>query len=151
MITAQGPKSKALSTPRTMRFGSTAKVLLKCKLKYYRISECHGDAGHCSKAWSIPWAVSNASPAGSRLGFLQTCDGLHGRCGAALRQMEAAFKPRRTLSVLPVICTPHKRLFQMSCCLRPGQVMLMLLWTGRTSQDQLHEASNVCVAFCECS
>ena len=23
-----------------MRFGSTAKVLLKCKLKYYRISEC---------------------------------------------------------------------------------------------------------------
>ena len=25
---------------RTMRFGSTAKVLLKCKLKYYRISEC---------------------------------------------------------------------------------------------------------------
>ena len=26
-----------------MRFGSTAKVLLKCKLKYYRISECNGD------------------------------------------------------------------------------------------------------------
>ena len=26
----------------TMRFGSTAKVLLKCKLKYYRISECVG-------------------------------------------------------------------------------------------------------------
>ena len=26
--------------PRTMRFGSTAKVLLKCKFKYYRISEC---------------------------------------------------------------------------------------------------------------
>ncbi len=24
----------------TMRFGSTAKVLAKCKLKYYRISEC---------------------------------------------------------------------------------------------------------------
>ena len=28
----------------TMRFGSTAKVLLKCKLKYYRISECAGSA-----------------------------------------------------------------------------------------------------------
>ena len=28
--------------PCTMRFGSTAKVLLKCKLKYYRISECLG-------------------------------------------------------------------------------------------------------------
>ena len=27
----------------TMRFGSTAKVLLKCKLKYYRISECRED------------------------------------------------------------------------------------------------------------
>ena len=26
-------------TPVTMRFGSTAKVLAKCKLKYYRISE----------------------------------------------------------------------------------------------------------------
>ena len=26
-----------------MRFGSTAKVLLKCKLKYYRISECQGE------------------------------------------------------------------------------------------------------------
>ena len=25
-----------------MRFGSTAKVLLKCKLKYYRISDCSG-------------------------------------------------------------------------------------------------------------
>ena len=30
-----------MESPRTMRFGSTAKVLLKCKLKYYRISECH--------------------------------------------------------------------------------------------------------------
>ena len=28
---------------RTMRFGSTAKVLLKCKLKYYRISECNAE------------------------------------------------------------------------------------------------------------
>ena len=28
-----------------MRFGSTAKVLLKCKLKYYRISEW--DMGRC--------------------------------------------------------------------------------------------------------
>ena len=26
--------------PHTMRFGSTAKVLAKCKLKYYKISEC---------------------------------------------------------------------------------------------------------------
>ena len=25
---------------RTMRFGSTAKLLAECKLKYYRISEC---------------------------------------------------------------------------------------------------------------
>ncbi len=31
------------STEGTMRFGSTAKVLLKCKLKYYRISECEGN------------------------------------------------------------------------------------------------------------
>ncbi len=29
----------------TMRFGSTAEVLLKCKLKYYRISECNLDTG----------------------------------------------------------------------------------------------------------
>ena len=32
--------AETLLTGRTMRFGSTAKVLLKCKLKYYRISEC---------------------------------------------------------------------------------------------------------------
>ena len=31
-----------------MRFGSTAKVLLKCKLKYYRISECIPTHGHLS-------------------------------------------------------------------------------------------------------
>ncbi len=28
-----------------MRFGSTAKVLAECKLKYYRISECAVQAG----------------------------------------------------------------------------------------------------------
>ena len=43
---AQVSKRTASSTQcgehpcHTMRFGSTAKVLLKCKLKYYRISEC---------------------------------------------------------------------------------------------------------------
>ena len=36
--------------PCTMRFGSTAKVLLKCKLKYYRISECLVDPGSCGFA-----------------------------------------------------------------------------------------------------
>ena len=34
----------------TMRFGSTAKVLLKCKLKYYRISECNCLPSHME--WS---------------------------------------------------------------------------------------------------
>ena len=29
-----------MRTSRTMRFGGTAKLLLKSKLKYYRISEC---------------------------------------------------------------------------------------------------------------
>ena len=29
----------------TMRFGSTDKVLAKCKLKHYRISECTADPG----------------------------------------------------------------------------------------------------------
>ena len=39
-----------------MRFGSTAKVLAKCKLKYYRISECAGGpeaAGHASQELSV--------------------------------------------------------------------------------------------------
>ena len=31
---------KAEGELRTMRFGSTAKVLAECQLKYYRISEC---------------------------------------------------------------------------------------------------------------
>ena len=35
-----GLTSHILTGCSTMRFGSTAKVLLKCKLKYYRISEC---------------------------------------------------------------------------------------------------------------
>ena len=30
----------ALPLRHTMRFGSTAKVLAECELKYYRISEC---------------------------------------------------------------------------------------------------------------
>ena len=34
-----------------MRFGSTAKVLLKCKLKYYRISEWFGMA--CVQRWAL--------------------------------------------------------------------------------------------------
>ena len=43
----------------TMRFGSTAKVLLKCKLKYYRISECA-----CLPAnWSKQRPCPAASPA----------------------------------------------------------------------------------------
>ncbi len=33
-----------------MRFGSTAKVLAECKLKYYRISECQGTEGRPSDA-----------------------------------------------------------------------------------------------------
>ena len=32
--------NQTLTALGTMRFGSTAKVLLKCKLKYYKISEC---------------------------------------------------------------------------------------------------------------
>ena len=35
-----------------MRFGSTAKVLLKCKLKYYKISECEvGLASAVASLW----------------------------------------------------------------------------------------------------
>ena len=34
------PTSFQVAHVHTMRFGSTAKVLLKCKLKYWRISEC---------------------------------------------------------------------------------------------------------------
>ncbi len=37
-----------------MRFGSTAKVLLKCKLKYYRISECMGACAMVSSSASDP-------------------------------------------------------------------------------------------------
>ena len=34
---------------RTVKFGSTAKVLAKCKLTYYRISECSGSV----IAWQV--------------------------------------------------------------------------------------------------
>ena len=57
----------------TMRFGSTAKVLLKCKLKYYRISEC--TMGPCQRhsptpeqmCWWSSGAVAAVSPAGFRM------------------------------------------------------------------------------------
>ena len=45
-----------------MRFGSTAKVLLKCKLKYYRISECHGVHCQCraaTRSEDLPGRCSN--------------------------------------------------------------------------------------------
>ena len=32
-----------------MRFGRTVKVLAKCKLKYYRISECAWDPCSCQQ------------------------------------------------------------------------------------------------------
>ena len=37
----------------TMRFGSTAKVLAECKLKYYRISECCWKEGQ--GRFTHPW------------------------------------------------------------------------------------------------
>ena len=43
-----------VSPVRTMRFGSTAKVLLKCKLKYYRISECV----RCPERAQLLWQCS---------------------------------------------------------------------------------------------
>ena len=56
---------------RTMRFGSTAKVLLKCKLKYYRISEsCASPA--CLQArpdWEHVQLPSCHSPCSSSAGW----------------------------------------------------------------------------------
>ena len=50
------------NTRHTMRFGSTTKVLLKCKLKYYRISECARDPHHrcnISKEGGFPLTLRN--------------------------------------------------------------------------------------------
>ena len=47
-----------------MRSGSTAKVLLKCKLKYYRISECSLDmkqGPEASLAWDCRVLLIHAS------------------------------------------------------------------------------------------
>ena len=66
----------------TMRFGSTAKVLLKCNLKYYRISEC---------AWPIPWPASCPS--------LSYCTGWH---EFRLTQETGPFPGQ--LSVAPSLC-----------------------------------------------
>ena len=38
-----------------MRFGSTAKVLLKCRLKYYRISECIMDMDLEASPSAVCW------------------------------------------------------------------------------------------------
>ena len=45
--------------PGTMRFGSTAKVLAKCMLKYYRISECQ--AAETAAGLSSQWPSSPSS------------------------------------------------------------------------------------------
>ena len=54
--------NQTLTALGTMRFGSTAKVLLKCKLKYYRISECpwtvdRGRACSCFHMAGSPFRV----------------------------------------------------------------------------------------------
>ena len=43
----------------TMRFGSTAKVLAKCKLQYHRISECT-HVMHCLLCLFLACVVGNA-------------------------------------------------------------------------------------------
>ena len=48
----------------TMKFGSIAKVLLKCKLKYYRISECV--QGHLQMSGEV-WDPIICSKAAGRL------------------------------------------------------------------------------------
>ena len=41
-LSGQPHETATSAVSRTMRFGSTAKVLANCKLEYYRISECPG-------------------------------------------------------------------------------------------------------------
>ncbi len=64
-------RGTCLKRPRglcTMRFGSTAKVLLKCKLKYYRISECFAVPLEGCGAGILPGSTSTALlSAGSEL------------------------------------------------------------------------------------
>ena len=45
-------ESATIFQDHTMRFGSTAKVLAKCKLKYYRISEPTRDPRGVPTTWS---------------------------------------------------------------------------------------------------
>ena len=69
-----GPR---LSNVHTMRFGSTAKVLLKCKLKYYRISECvHGISGPRLDPIHVRSALSETPPS---MGILLCVKTIHGR------------------------------------------------------------------------
>ena len=46
--TEQSPSGDSRADPCTVRFGSNVKVLAKCKLEYYTISECHGGRSGCS-------------------------------------------------------------------------------------------------------
>ena len=60
-----GEPSQSLRACRTMRFGSTAKVPLKCKLKYYRISEC---VASCPLLTEVMWVrrIPSIGPRPSR-------------------------------------------------------------------------------------
>ena len=64
---SHGHESISATWHHTMRFGSTAKVLAKCMLKCYRISECITQPGHASPkavTRSVTVQLRNMCPAG---------------------------------------------------------------------------------------
>ena len=73
-----------LRTWCTMRFGSTAKVLLKCKLKYYRISEC-GDSPEVLQVSHV--AATPLCKSGWRLGSVSSAADVVHLAEAALRRL----------------------------------------------------------------
>ncbi len=101
-----------------MRFGSTAKVLAKCMLKYYRISECHMQLDVQVKMRALGWALPDGSlhPRGSRggrrIGWAPRCRGQPARTPpppwAALHEVPwpaESWKLHRNNPALPACCS----------------------------------------------
>ena len=85
---------------RTMRFGSTAKVLLKCKLKYYRISECNGTARHVQ-------VKQRPGPACRRATAVQTTHHRSNQPSRSQLSSTARLRAARTAAARPA--TQHQR------------------------------------------
>ena len=92
-----------------MKSGSTAKVLPKCKLKYYRISECAECFSFRLQDPSSPDEQFAFQPAARFESTMNTVyDTLSARCGPASQSFLHSFLHTKWLGILRTVAATHK-------------------------------------------